>query len=123
MNEFIEILEFLYYSIIFFIIILFFSIIIDLIAKKIFPQDNIIYIFIEIFIIWICLAMILFYSKKIINQIPNPFTYSKIKNNEINIIMIITLIPLIISISVSNMRNKTQIIYKNIEDYAESIIK
>lgn len=123
MNEFIEILEFLYYSIIFFIIILFFSIIIDLIAKKIFPQDNIIYIFIEIFIIWICLAMILFYSKKIINHIPNPFTYSKIKNNEINIIMIITLIPLIISISVSNMRNKTQIIYKNIEDYAESIIK
>lgn len=117
MNEFLEVLEFLYYSIIFFIIILFFSIIIDIIAKKIFPSDNNQYIFIEIFVIWICLSIVLFYSKKIIYNIPNPFDNSNIKNNQINMIMIITLIPLIISISVNNMKSKTQIIYKNIEDY------
>ena len=121
MNDFLEVLEFLYYSIIFFILILFFTIIIDILAKKIFTSSKIQYVLIEIFIIWICLSGILFYSKKIILNIPSPFDDSMVKNHQLNLIMVITLIPLIISISVKNMRAKTQLIYKNIDDYFNSI--
>ena len=122
MNDFIEVLEFLYYSIIFFIIILFFSVIIDIVIKKIFLFDNDkhTYIFIEIFIIWICLSIILFYSKKLINFIPNPFGDTVISDREL--IIAVALLPIVISLSVQNMRTKTTIIYKNIEDYFNNIL-
>ena len=116
MEEYLEILEFLYYSIIFFITTLFFSILIDISVSKFFPQNEHNYIILEIFIIWICLSVLLFYSKKIIYSLPNPFSKSKILNDNLNIVMIITLIPLIVSISVSNMKNKTHILYKKIEE-------
>jgi hypothetical protein len=114
-NEITEILEFLYYSIIFYIVILFFSAIIDILAYKLFPQDK--YILIEIFVIWISLSIMLFYSKKLIYILPNPFTNSTLKNDKLNLLMLIVLVPLIISCSVKNMRNKTQMLYSKLETY------
>jgi hypothetical protein len=117
MNKFLEIFEFLYYSIIFFIIIIFFSIIIDIISTKIFSKDNHKFIILEIFIIWTCLSILLFYSKKIIHYLPNPFSNKYIEDNNYEYLIYISLIPIIVSFSVKNMRNKTEMLYENIEHY------
>jgi hypothetical protein len=116
MEDLLELLEFLYYSFIFFTIILFFSIIIDISISKLFPPDNNNYIILEIFVIWISLSILLYFSKKIIYNLPNPFTKTKILNNDLNIMMIITLVPLIVGVSVFNMKNKTNILYTNINN-------
>lgn len=116
MEEYLEILEFLYYSIIFFITTLFFAILIDIVISRLFPQGEHNLILLEIFLIWICLSILLFYSKKLIYSLPNPFTKSKLFDDNLNIMMIITLVPLIVSISVSNMKYKTNLIHKKIEE-------
>jgi hypothetical protein len=117
MDELIEILEFLYYAIIFFVVVLFFSLTIDIMAKKIFPQDTDKYILVEMFTIWIGLSIILYYSKRIIYQIPNPFTHSTLKENNFNLVIILVLVPMIISCSVKNMRTKTGYLYDNYEKF------
>lgn len=117
MSEFLEILEFLYYSIIFFVVVLFFSLTIDIMATKIFPQDTNKYILVEIFTIWICLSIVLYFTKHMIYQIPNPFTDSKLKKNNLNLVMVIVLVPLIIACSIKNMRAKTSYLYDNYEKF------
>ena len=116
-EEEISIIQFLYYSIIFFIVVLFFTIIIDVIANKIFPKERHTYVLVEIFTIWILLSVMLFYSKKIIFSIPNPFTNSVLKKNNFNITLIIVLIPIVIGCGIQNMRNKTKYLYDDIEHF------
>lgn len=116
MNELFEITEFLYYSAIFFIVMLFFSLIIDVVINKFFNNTDNKYILIEIFLMWISISVVLFYSKKLLYNIPNPFGDDIKKNNHINLIMVMTSIPLIIGLSVSNIKNKTQILHKNFEN-------
>lgn len=115
MNEEISIIQFLYYSIIFFIVVLFLTIIIDIISTKIFPKDKHTYVLVEVFVIWILLSVMLFYSKKIIFSMPNPFTDSILKKNNFDISMIIVLVPLVISCGIRNMRTKSQYLYDDIE--------
>jgi hypothetical protein len=117
MDELKEILEFLYYSIIFFVVVLFFSLTIDIMSTKIFPQNTDKYIIVEIFTIWICLSLVFYYSKYIIYQIPNPFTNSTLKKDNFTLVMIIVLVPLIISCSVKNMKAKTGYLYDNYEKF------
>ncbi len=117
MDELIEIFEFLYYSIIFFVIIIFLSITVDIMITKIFPQDTNKYIIVEVFVTWVFLSLILYYSKHLIYQIPNPFTNSKLKKNNLNIVMIMVLVPLIISCCVKNMKIKSGYLYDGIEDF------
>lgn len=117
MDELIEILEFLYYAIIFFVVVLFFSLSIDIMAKKIYPQDTDKYILIEIFSIWIGLSIVLYYFKRIIYQIPNPFTNFKLKENNFNLVILLVLVPMIISSSAKNMRTKTGYLYDNYEKF------
>ncbi len=116
-EEIIDILEFLYYSIIFFVVVLFFSFTIDIISTKIFPQDTDKYILVEVFTIWVCLSIVLYYSKHIIYQIPNPITDSKLKKNNLTLVMIIVLVPLIISCGVKNMKAKTSYLYDNYKKF------
>ncbi len=116
-EEVIDVLEFLYYSIIFYVVVLFFSVTIDILAYKIFPQDTNKYILIEIFVIWISLSIMLFYCKKFIYTIPNPFTNTTLRKSNLDILMIMVLVPLIIACSIRNMRNKTQYLYDNFEKY------
>ena len=116
-EEVIDVLEFLYYSIIFYVVVLFFSVTIDILAYKIFPQDTNKYILIEIFVIWISLSIMLFYCKKFIYRIPNPFTNTTLRKSNLDILMIMVLVPLIIACSIRNMRNKTQYLYDNFEKY------
>ena len=54
-EEEISIIQFLYYSIIFFIVVLFFTILIDIIVTKFFPKERHSYVLAEIFTIWILL--------------------------------------------------------------------
>ena len=117
MNEEMSIIQFLYYSIIFFIVVLFLTIIIDVIVSKIFPKERHTYVLVEIFVMWILLSVMLFYSKKIIFSIPNPFTDSILEKNNFEIGMIIVLVPLIISCGIRNMRTKTQYLYDDIEHF------
>ena len=117
MDEFKEILEFLYYSIIFFVVVLFFSMTIDIMSTKIFPQNTDKYILAEIFTIWIGISLVFYYSKNMIYSIPNPFLNSTLKKNTFNFVMIIVLVPLIIACSIKNMRAKTSYLYDNYEKF------
>jgi hypothetical protein len=120
MNKLEELLEFLYYSIIIFVIIIFFTIILDIVAQKVFPNDDSDFILGEIFILWLCISVIIYYTKKFIHLVPSPFPNSTIHtndNNNINNMMIIILIPVIVSWSIKNIRNKTQSLYKKFEGH------
>ena len=117
MDNEMTILEFLYYSIIFFIVVLFLTIIIDIISNKIFPKERHKYILVEIFTTWILLSVIIYYCKKFIFLIPNPITNSEYVKSNFDITMIIVLVPIIISCCIRNMRNKTQYLYDDIEHF------
>ena len=117
MDKIIEFLEFIYYSVIIFIIIIFLTILIDIISVKIFPQGYHSYIIVDIFITWILISIIVFYSKKLVYMLPFPFSESSLQNQDEHSIMIIMLIPVIVACSVKNIRNKTQYLYSNIEKY------
>jgi hypothetical protein len=117
MNKFLEILEFLYYSIIFYLIVLFLTILINIGVNKIFPPENHDFVIIEIYIIWISLSVMIFYSKKFINLIPNPFTDSKLKEDNYKILMIVILIPLIVAHSSKAIKTRSQYLYDSVEKY------
>ena len=117
MDKLTEILEFLYYSIIFFVVVLFFSLTIDIMSTKIFPQDTNKYILVEIFTIWICLSLVFYYSKHMIYHIPNPFSNSTLKKDNFNLVMIFVLVPVIIACSIKNMKVKTSYVYDNYEKF------
>ena len=115
MDNEIRFLDFIFYSIIFFIVLLFLTIIIDIISSKIFPEERHKSILAEIFVMWILLSVILFYSKKIIFSIPNPFTDSTLTKINFDYTLIIILMPIIISCGIRNMRTKSQYLYDDIE--------
>ena len=117
MNKLEELLEFLYYSIIIFVIIIFFTFILDIVAQKVFPNDNSDYILGEIFILWLCISIIIYYTKKFVYMVPSPFVSSNLHTNDINNMMIIVLIPVIVACSVKNIRNKTQSLYARFEGH------
>lgn len=117
MDELQEILEFLYYSIIFFVVVLFFSMTIDIMLNKLFPQDTNKYILAEIFTIWIGISLVFYYSKRMIYSIPNPFSNSTLKKDKFNLVMIIVLIPLIMGCCIKNMKEKTSFLYDNYEKF------
>ena len=96
---------------------MFFNLLISIIATKIFPKEKHTYVLVELFVMWILLSVMFFYSKKIIFSIPNPFTNSILKNNNFDITMIIVLIPIVIGCCIINMRTKTQYLYDDIEHF------
>jgi len=114
MENLFEILEFLYYGVIIFIIVIFFSMLIDISISKLFPSGEHNFILVELFVTWILIVLLCFYCKKIIEIIPSPFVSTKIFNNHTNIIILYTLIPILISISLLNMKNKSISLYNNI---------
>ena len=65
---------------------------------------------------WISISIVLFYSKKILYDIKNPFGDNIQKNNNLHLIIIMTSIPLIIGLSASNIKNKMQIIHNKLEE-------
>jgi hypothetical protein len=117
MDSFLELLEFLYYAIIIFLIIIFFSMIIDITISKLFPYKEHNFIIIELFITWILIVVLCFYTKKIILIIPSPFTQTRILNDNWNTTMLYTLIPIVIGVSLFNMKNKSQKIYEKIDKF------
>ena len=117
MDNFERLLEFLYYSIIIFIIVLFFTMIIDIVSTRIFPQDTHTYILAEIFMTWIILSIMIFYSKQILYIIPYPFAESSLKKNDDHVIIILSLITLLVACSVKNIRNKISYLYDDVEKY------
>jgi hypothetical protein len=114
---FLEILEFLYYGIIIFIIIIFFTMIIDITISKLFPNKEHNFIIIELFVTWIFIILLCFYSKKIILMLPSPFEETRIFNNHINTTLLFSLIPIVIGVSLLNMKNKSQKIYEKINKF------
>ena len=117
MNKFIKLLEYIYYSIIIYFIVLFITIMINITANKIFPQYTDKYIFVEMFTIWFCLSVMLYYIKDLIEIIPNPFTYSNLRMEDYNVLMTVILIPMIISHGSHNLKKKTENIYNSIDNY------
>ena len=75
------------------------------------------YILVEIFVLWILLSIMLFYSKKIIFSIPNPFTDLTLTKINFDYTLIIVLMPIIISCGIRNMRTKSQYLYDDIEHF------
>ena len=93
MNKLEELLEFLYYSIIIFVIIIFLTFILDIVAQKVFPNDDSNFILGQIFILWLCISLLIYYTKKFVYLVPSPFIDSNLHTNDINNMMIIILIP------------------------------
>jgi hypothetical protein len=117
MNKLEELLEFLYYSIIIFVIIIFFTFILDIVAQKVFPNDDSDFILGQIFILWLGISLLIYYTKKFVYLVPSPFSSSNLHTNDINNMMIIILIPVIVACSVKNIRNKTQNLYTRFEGH------